>query len=166
MPTFKNPNSLFKYVERNIPFILNQIAKEVETILKDYIMQNLYQAYTPKEYARTYDFVNSVTVGTVKKINNGYSIEIYYDTDKIRQAIVQDSDWNQHMSVDGSETWNGVKINELIPYFIEHGTEGSKWDRDGLFAMENTVKQLEMTKYHVSKMMELLKKRGFNVTIK
>lgn len=166
MTTFKNINQLNAYLNKQLESVLLQVGQEVKKIIEGYIQDRLYDSYQPFQYSRTYDFLNSLTVKKPYPLNGGYAVEVYFDTDKIRQAIVEDSKWNQHMSYDGSDTWNGVKVNKLIPYFMEYGVEGSLWDRDGIYAVRDTIVTLEETKLHVKELGKLLKQKGFSIKIK
>lgn len=163
--TFKNLDGLFKYVEKNLRLTLNDVALLVEKEMKEYIMKKLYQSYNPKEYHRSYDYINSLTVGKVVQVGTSFNVEVYFDPKKIKQEEVHDSAWNRHMSVDGNTEWNGTPINELIPYFIEYGTNGSLWDREGINVTTETIRELEDTKKHLEVIKNVLKQRGINVKI-
>lgn len=155
-----------KKIERHIPTILHQVGLMVEEQLKKYIMENLYLDHTPLDYTRTYDYINSIMTSKVEKVGGSYQVKIYFDTNRIRQTIVEGS-WNQHMNTsDDSETWGGKKVSELLPYFIEYGVEGSLYDREGINAVKYTTLMIEYSKRHVMKMAELLKQRGFNVEVR
>ena len=78
MATFKTLDSLFRHIEKNISNSLHYIALEVEKIMKEYIMKHLYNAYTPEDYTRTYDYINSLRIKKVNKTNSGYQVEIYF----------------------------------------------------------------------------------------
>lgn len=163
MPNFKDLKSLFSYINKNLKFSLQEVGQQVEQIIKDYIMEHLYNAYTPSDYSRTYDFINSLSVKKVQQSNNGYIVELFFDTNRIISYEVEDRYWNQHMNIDGSDTWNGEKINEWIPIWLEKGVSGSLWDRDGIDSMKNVKNELEATGKHIKMIVDILKKKGFKV---
>lgn len=156
MPNFTSIEALNAYLENKVlPEVLKSLAKEIRQMVQDYIYENLYQSYYPKEYQRTGDFLDSLDVRVLDK----HTVEIFFNTDRIRSEYVEDS-WNQHMSIDGSEVWNGASVPEWLPYFIEWGTHNSLWDRDGLHSMEKIKEQVEQTKFHLTRIVEMLRAKG------
>lgn len=159
--TFKDLNSLFNYIEKNVKASLREVGMEVEQIIKDYIMKELYNSYSPTSYTRTYDFVNSLRVGKVIPDGDGYSVKLYFDTDAIYPRDADGSDrWSSHQNIT-----DGTDVSNLIPLFLEEGVSGSLWDRDGIYSMWHTKTELEQSKKHVKKLMDILKSKGFNVTL-
>ena len=146
---------LFAALEKRIELALQKVAEKVEEIITQYVMDNLYQDYEPTNYLRTYDYINSLTVGKVKKNGNNYQVQIYFDADKIR-PVWRDGEWNAHMS------WDGKNDNDLLPLFIEEGVENSLYDRDGIYTMENTKKIIEDTRFHLSELSRILRQQGIN----
>lgn len=161
-----NTNDLkkvFFYIEKQLQDSLRLVALEVEDMMKQYILDNLYNVYTPKDYARSYNYVNSLTVRRVYKNSKGeLETEIYFDPDKIYSREIHDRYWNQHMSLDKSTTWNGVPINELIPYFMEEGVSG-KWDREGIYVVKNILRKLDQDKEFKRMMAEKLNEKGLKI---
>jgi hypothetical protein len=139
--------------------IMRQLANEVKAMVKDYIYENLYQAYYPQEYQRTGQFLECLDIRMNRK-GNVVEAEIFFNTEFLDMNEVEGNTWNQHMSIDGSESWYGASVAEWIPYFIEWGTHNSLWDRDGLHSMQTIQKYLETTKYHLGKIISLLRTRG------
>lgn len=158
---------MLQYAERHMKFALEEVAKIVEEEIKDYIKHNLYDAYSPTHYTRTYDYINSLTVGKVKKEGSGYTIEIFFDTDKIYpQPPDGVGRWSRHSSITSyNNGGSGDDVSDMIPIWIEYGTSGSLWDRDGIYSMENTKKIMEQTKYHLHEIKKVLEKRGFKIDI-
>lgn len=156
MRIFNNIKHLNNYILRHNKHVIYEVAKAIENDMKEFIVKELYQKYTPKEYARTYDYINSLTLSRVKEIDGGHEIEIYFDPDKIRANYVTDRRWNQHMSVDGFD------FSEDLPYAIEYGVTGSLYDRDGIGVVEETIEILKSGRLH-----ELVKKKyksfGFDI---
>ena len=163
----KNTNDLQRlmdYIEKQTQDSLRLVALEVETMMKNYIIDKLYNSYTPKDYARSYNYLNSLTVRRVYKNNKGeLETEIFFDPNKIYSREIHDRYWNQHMSVNGDTTWEGKSISEWIPVWMEHGVSGSKWDRDGIKVVDNILRELDNDKKFKKMMMNELRKKGFKV---
>jgi len=161
MATFKTLDSLIRHVEKNISNSLHYVALEVEKIMKEYIMEHLYNAYTPEDYTRTYDYINSLRIKKVNKTNSGYQVEIYFDTDAIYPRDADgDNRWSSHQNIT-----NDVDVSKYIPLWIEKDTVDSLWDRDGIDVLSNTKKIIIETGMHVKKIQELLKARGIDCKI-
>jgi hypothetical protein len=134
-PNFDSYESLFAYINRSIKISLQQIGKEVEKLITDFILENWYNEHTPQEYLRTYQMVNSLRVGQVKQIGDNYSVELYFDTSEIQANEVTDSMWNQHMSLSKTD------VSEWIPYDIEYGQNSPIYSYKGIHMMENMSKE-------------------------
>lgn len=117
------------YLRSRINDAVMSCAKIAEIKLKDDIMSKLYNEYNPKEYQRTYDFLESVSLKPIVGKKNTINVMIYYDTSKIIPNFVEDN-WNQHEDI-----W-GIDVHEFIPLWLEFGTKNSLWDREGIYAME------------------------------
>jgi hypothetical protein len=161
MITFNNLSQVEQYIMKQLEESMRILSNDIKSMIKEYINNNLYQRYYPHEYQRTGQFLDCLDVRVIRK-GNSVEAEIFFNTDYIDMNEVEDSKWNQHMSVDGSETWNGASVSEWIPYFMEYGTHNSLWDRDGLHSMETIQKEIENTKYHLKELMTFLKARGVN----
>lgn len=159
MPTFDNLKSLQNYIRKNNKSVLHQIGLEIEEEMKQYIMKELYQKYSPEDYARTYDYINSLTVSSVKESSSGYVIEIFFDANKISARSVSDRYWNQHMSIDGDD------FSKHIPYIVEYGTNGSLHDREGIRVVEKTVEDLKQGDL-IKKARNILKSKGFDIVLR
>jgi hypothetical protein len=155
----KNYSQIEQYIMKQLEESMRLLANDVKSIVKDYIYKNLYLTYSPHEYQRTGNFLESLDV-KVKRKGNQIEAEIFFNTDFMEMNYMEDSYWNQHMSVDGSETWKGDKISNWIPVFLEYGVKNSLWDRDGIRSMENIQEYLETTKYHLKQIIALLKSKG------
>lgn len=153
-----------QYLEKQAQDSLRLVSFEVEKMMKDYVIKALYNSYSPNEYLRSYNYLNSLTVKKVyKNSSGGLETEIFFDPNKIYSREVEDSYWNQHMSVNGDSMWDGKPISEWIPIFMEHGVSGSKWDRSGIEVVDNILKELNSNGNYKKMMMNQLKKKGFKV---
>lgn len=120
--------------------INGKLMKYCEKIVQKYLQENVYQAYFPKgehPYDRTMELMNCVTVGNITVGTKYIRFDIYMDTEKIQPYVTSDNMmWNQHASVTGED------VSDFIPLWIEEGTRGSLWDRDGAHYMEQAYQQL------------------------
>ena len=165
MPEFKDYKSLFKYIEATLPINLEIIGEEVKTILKDNIEKLWYgRSYTPKNYTRTMEYLNSVQCSKVRKIGGGYEIEIYFATDLILPHNYDNGEWPQHESIT-----NGEDMSPAIPYFIEYGNNpGGKnpiFEYEGVRPVGVTKDWLSDTDYVKKRIVSLLGSHGFNVVV-
>lgn len=165
VPMFNNLSQVEQYIMKQLEESMRLLANDVKKIIKDYIYKNLYQAYSPFEYQRTGQFLECLDVKVNRK-GNLVEAEIFFNTDFIEMNEIEESMWNQHMSVDGSETWKGESVASWIPTFLEYGVQNSLWDRDGIRSMEHIQEYLESTKYHLKEIMALLKSRGINCVMR
>jgi len=160
MSDFRDYKSLFKYINQNIKLSLDQVAQQVQQMVKDFIIQELYQNYKPTEYDRTYEFLNSVSVSKVEEITKGkYMVQIYFDTSLIHPYITS-SFWNAHASV------TGHNMSSFIPLFLEEGTDfPSLYPREGIHSMETIREDLDRSKKYMGMIKEFLEKKGFKVEL-
>lgn len=155
---------VLQHLEKQTQDALRLVSLEVEKMMKEYVIKALYNSYSPKDYLRSYNYLNSLTVKRVYKNSaGGLETEIFFDPNKIYSREVEDSYWNQHMSVSGDSMWNGKPISKWIPVFMEHGVSGSKWDRDGIEVVDTILKELNNNSKYKNMMMSQLKKKGFKV---
>ena len=169
MPTFNIKSTadlkrMLQYAEKQVQDSLRLISLEVEKMMKDYIIKALYNAYQPKDYLRSMNYINSLTIRKVSKNSAGeLETEIFFDPDKIFSREMEGEYWNQHMSVNGDTSWGGRQISEWIPIFIERGVSGSLWDRDGIEVVDTILKELNSNSRYKTMMMNQLRRKGFKV---
>lgn len=162
MATFNIKNSgdldsVLRYIEEKANASLELVGEKVKEEVQDYIQKNLYDASSPNKYTRTMEYLNSVDVKVVDK----NTVEIYFDTDKISPRDPDgEGRWSSHQNIT-----NGVDVSDLIPEFMEYGVSGSKYDRSGIYAIENSVEIANQTKYHVHELIKQLASVGIKATI-
>lgn len=155
---FNNLDDLFKHLENTVNESLVPTAEIIRDLVKEYIQKNLYEAYTPQSYNRTYELINSISVNKIS--NNTY--EIYYDVDKIFPYITT-TFWNQHASISEYDR------SEYLPYYIERGTskaDGSLFERKPLGAMQSIIDNKNKSHKKILQYIVLeLKKQGIRAAI-
>ncbi len=134
--TFKNTSELKKYMNEKIVKILNEIAQGVKEELYDKVKERLYDAWTPSQYERTEELLNSISKTEVYQENGFYCVKIFYDTDKIFPHTVEGK-WGQHVDFSGNDT------SEYVVLWIEEGTTDNPFPRKGINAMSDEKKWIE-----------------------
>jgi predicted RNA binding protein YcfA (HicA-like mRNA interferase family) len=147
-----------RYAKRTTRYPLEQVARKIEDILKQYIMDEWYGRMNPEDYSRTYNFVNSISVKPTQEIKDGWMVEIYFDNEKIFPEYAdEDRTWNKHMSVYGED------VSDYIPEWIERGNNSPIYNYKGVHMMQNTFEYCEKYNIPIKEMIKELKKYGFNV---
>lgn len=143
--------------------IENQVAKVCIEVVRNYIQKNVYDAYIPDSsnpysYDRTMDLLNAVSVGEIKVGIKFVTFEVYMNPEMIQANITGDNEWNQHASVEG------IDVSEYIPLWIEEGTSGSLWDREGAHFMSDAHFELSGGSL-AQELANALRKQGWNITM-
>jgi hypothetical protein len=164
LPDFKSIKELNKYIEKKyIEEFIKKIGKEVYEILYHEVQTEWYQRngviWTPSDYERSMQLLQSVTCSPVFKNGSEYSVKIYYDTDKIQPMYgTDDKPWTRHMSVvDYSD------VSEAIPYYIEYGNNSSIYEYQGVHPVKNVLEQLDEDKHLLTRFKELFELKGIKV---
>lgn len=152
---FSNYTQIEKYMEKLIKETLDEISDIVKQKLYDLVEDRLYDAYSPSNYERTKELINAISKTQVAKTYGSHVVEIFYDTKKIFPYITGEGNWNKHAD------WYGNDVSDLIPLFVEYGTVGSLWDRDGIFAIRDT--QAWISKEYNRLFRETLKYKGIPI---
>jgi hypothetical protein len=145
---FKTVSALQDHLKQSIlEAIENKIIDICMKVAQKHIEERVYEAYTPQgdfAYDRTFELLNSVTVGNLNVGTKYVTFEIYMDTEKINPYVRNSFDgyhgWNAHADV------YGIDVSEYIPLWIEEGTNGSLFDREGAHYMEQTHFELDSGK--------------------
>lgn len=144
--------------------IVDGIEHEVRTMalrtIRGYINRNVYQKYTPVSdgYERTYELLDSVTIGNIKVGYKYVTFEIFMDTSKI--SPYEQNTWNAHANMGYTQD-----TSDYIPLWIEEGTEGSLWDRKGANYMLHSYRELGEAGGVAQDLYRALKRRGWQVTL-
>lgn len=64
---FSSLEDLVSYVEKMNSVAMYEVGEEMKDIMKDETHKQVYQAYSPEEYQRTYDLMNSIDVVSLGK---------------------------------------------------------------------------------------------------
>lgn len=158
---FKSVSALQSQLKRDVlESIKGEITETCVNVVREQIMERVYRAYIPNgenSYDRTFELLDSVTVGNFKMGTKYAEFEIFMDTGKINPYVQEGDNWNQHASV------NPIDVSEMIPLWIEEGTEGSLFDRQGAHYMEESKIDLD-SKIHRA-LAKALRSKGWDVRV-
>lgn len=156
--TFDNLGALLKDIGENIlTSNLEIIGEEIKQKLRDNVDKLWYSTFTPYQYERTFEYINSISVSKAKRIENGYEVVIFFDTDKINPyPPPAPGKWSKHQSIT-----NAQDVSEMIPIWIEEGQNSPIYSYAGAEPVGVTKEQLEEEKFLQKRMMELLIAQGY-----
>ncbi len=88
MKSFSSLSELRSYLTKEINIGSKAIALQVQEALKFYVMKDVYNAYTPKEYERTYELLDSISFKVIGNNGGKIQIEVYFDPDKMSHTTI------------------------------------------------------------------------------
>lgn len=143
--TFKSIEELTRHIKKNChSSITKKIGEETETLMKDIIQEEVYDAYDPNTYERTKDLVNATKI-------------THMEDESVEVAITDTGRWT---SIDGSHFY--------APYGLESGkTWGKGYTpeepkyRPQTHIQERTDEESEELSVEIYK--KEMKKKGFDV---
>lgn len=143
----------------------SQIDEIVRSVVRDYIDENVYRNYTPSgldAYDRTYELIDAVEVLEKKIGTKHYSFEVAINPSSMTMdnSRSDDGQWNAHASMPPTSS----DVRELIPLWIEEGTKGSLWDREGAFFNRDAYIDLDGGLL-VRKLLNALTRAGYNARL-
>lgn len=128
------------YMVRVIQDIADQVRDDVYRDVRDEINDSIRRQSAKSNqfyaYEHTWDVLESICKPQAKYESGRVEVEIYYDTDEINAKYNKESFWNSHMDVNGGTSWGGQSIPELMPIWLELGTEYGLAPREGWGIME------------------------------
>lgn len=168
MKQVKTYSELFKELEKLIKPNIQKIGEEVKNVLKRFIQTDLYDSYEPKEYERTFQFLEAVECTAAKKVGNKWQVKIFINPDKMDHFSADDDRfWLPHTSSIGDERGNtsfGSKdIAEWLIYWLETGDNTSPYSRGEIGMFKKTKEWLEDDNYVYNTMMSRLRQAGFEI---
>lgn len=156
-------NRVFKHIERVVRINMLEVMQKIKVVLVDYIMTNWYNriGFSPLNYTRTYDYVNSIDISKVEMRGDGkISASIFFDTDKMRPLPPAfPGEWGIHQGLSGQD------VSAAIPYFIEYGNNSPLYSYEGVAPVANTKQIVQQRQIHTTALAEALRRAGFVVTI-
>jgi len=165
---FRSIAELNAYIEKTyLVQFLSKIGNEVKSVLQNFILNDLYGTYSPKEYTRSMDFLNAVEVKPVRKVGDSYEVEIFINPDKFgTDSDIEGSGWLHHTSslgeFRGDTEYNGKSISSWIIYWFETGDNSSPFSREKIGMFESTREWIRDDDYIRTRMKELFLNKGIN----
>ena len=78
MGVIKTYSELYKLMENSLKNALDKSAEEIKQMIEFFIAK-YYSEYEPKQYDRTYQFLNSCTRTEVFKVGNSFKVSVFID---------------------------------------------------------------------------------------
>lgn len=78
MAVIKTYSELYKLMENSLKNDLDKSAEEIKQMIEFFIAK-YYSEYEPKQYDRTYQFLNSCTRTEVFKVGNSFKVSVFID---------------------------------------------------------------------------------------
>lgn len=129
MVDYSDWDSFLNAVDKDIEISFEKISQIAVEIWKREVEDKFYGVYSPVEYDRNYQTLDSIRVIKISKNTNGYfEIEIGYDI-----SLITTSNYTGKRSGLERERHSNP---ELQPYLVEYGFEGFGIDREGSHAFE------------------------------
>lgn len=106
---------------------LKIICEDGKAKMREYVETHWYGTYTPKDYERTDEVLNSISADIV-----GDTVIIYYDESKI-SSFTHDDGWGSHIGFNGEPFDIG---------FIEYGVGGGSPNNPRIGDNANAIRRL------------------------
>lgn len=124
---------LFELIEKDISKSIDKVSEQVMNIWKQLVEDRWYGTYSPTEYIRSFETLESISIIKVDKSSGNYSVSISYDDTKIHPFTYmgKTSGIEREGHTDISNQWNIVENGMDMP---------SGYFRDGSHAYEEMLK--------------------------
>jgi len=153
---------------------VKKTGDEIRKVLKFYVERNWYNSHTPKQYERTMQMLDAISVRSVKENANKYSAVVYFDFERMGAASnIYDRgpyQFNTHMSLDGSTSYAGKSIAELLVRWANEGQDNPLtvsgnpvFPTEGAYFLEDTLEYAQDESVFL--IQEELRKAGFDSVI-
>lgn len=163
---FNNVSEMQKYLKETIG--TSNIEEVVRSTMRDYIDEKVYRNYTPNgldAYDRTYELISAVDIVEKKMGTKHYNFMVYINPDLLTSDGMRSErgGWNAHASMpQGGSIYD---TREFIPLWLEKGTSGSLWDREGAYFNNDTFMDLGTGGGLVKALVKRLRQAGFNAQL-
>ena len=107
MPTFKNLDEVMKYIEKATAESMKEVGEKLEDIMKDTIDEEVYDAYEPKIYDRSYQLRDKMV--EIKSDNNSAEARIAHTGDHI--SYIKGTRFYVPYGLEGGHTWGRGATN-------------------------------------------------------
>lgn len=102
---FKNESELKKFLLEKCKIAITNAEEKIYIVINGALKQ-YYSEFTPDEYIRTQKLFHSLVKSNVKKVGNGYEVEVYFDESQLnyQTGVVP----TQHGT--GYATWGAEEV--------------------------------------------------------
>ena len=107
MAMFKNLDDLMKYIEKATAESMKEVGEKLEDIMKDTINEEVYDAYDPKKYPRSYQLRDKMV--EIKSDNNSAEVRITHTGDHI--SYIKGTRFYVPYGLEGGHTWGRGATN-------------------------------------------------------
>lgn len=150
--------------------ILEAIAKEVESLLRENTQTLWYDSHEHEFYNRTMEFLNSITSSKVETEGEFLKIRIFFDAEKMNSLVLNDkSVFNSRANVSkkwGEQTkWEGIPLAELLVEFIEEGQKSKIHPYDGVHMIAKTRDDIQRENL-IQKVAQMFGAFGIGISMK
>ncbi len=140
----KKYSDLDKLMKAQVAALSVKMGKKIQAILVACI-QLLWYSEDPKQYERTFQVLESITVENYVLNKNTYVARVFFDEKKIAPAsnIYERGPYqfNTHMSLDGETNYGGQSIGWWVVNWMEEGQNSKSWAYQGKHFVE-TAKEM------------------------
>ena len=114
MPTFKSFNELKKYIEKASRQSMKEVGEELKDIFKEAIQEEVYDAYSPSKYERTYQLRDKM-VEITKSTGDSVEVSVTHTGDHI--SYVNGTRFYVPYGLESGHTWGRGATNiEKVAY--------------------------------------------------
>lgn len=157
-------SELEEVIKKSVKIALSKVAEKVAYKLYENTKKGIYDHSESKYYKRTKQYLESITINSIKESGNNIEISIFHDPTKIFSRNVEEKGmFNEHMSLDGSDTYGGKSISEWLIDWLELGQNSIVNPEPGHFIVKTTYDQLIKSDFVRKEMVRQLRTLGFTV---
>ena len=78
---FQTLNAYYNYINKQLESCMKEVGRQLRDEMKDYLFQKWYKEYTPEEYNRSFNLLDSIEfellkTGSTIAVKVGYNTEI------------------------------------------------------------------------------------------
>ena len=139
-----NLASLYEILNKQVSQAIEEdTAYEIVDKLDNYIFKKVYNAYSPVDYIRTYELLNSVSIKVEKTTKNNFKVKIFCDSLKMNHR-----------------SWSNNKPKVYVATFVNDGSTIGRPRSDFILY---TMLDLATLRTHIEVFKNAMRKKGYIV---